>query len=222
MPSRRRLAATKSSHAVPLSPKRVHEPLRFDAFVFEETQEDEAVEGALGEFGERFAVELGVLVLEGAGQRGAVFVEFLEERFVNALVAAGEEAALDGLAARLGQFLGAFLQRTVGDGLAGEQPVNFGELLAVGVIAVVVLGDAAVQRCVDVGLVTAVEDVELLEVGEHGQRRLAVPAVADGLEIVVGGGDFPVRFLGFDEEAHVADIRARDERHSRRGVGRRR
>ena len=42
-----------------------HEPLRFDAFVFKKTEEDEAVEGALGKFGERLAVEPWVLVLEG-------------------------------------------------------------------------------------------------------------------------------------------------------------
>ncbi len=49
---------------------------RLDAFVFEKADEDEAVEGALGHFGERFAVEIGIVVLEGAGRAVAVFVEF--------------------------------------------------------------------------------------------------------------------------------------------------
>ena len=49
---------------------------------------------------------------------------------------------------RLGQFGGELFQRTAGDGFAGEEPVNLGELLAVGVVVIVVLGDAAFQRVV--------------------------------------------------------------------------
>jgi hypothetical protein len=81
----------------------VHDALGFDAFVFEKAEKDEAVKDALGQFGERFAIEARVLVLESAGQSGAVFVELLEERFVYALVAAGEQTVLDGFAARLGR-----------------------------------------------------------------------------------------------------------------------
>ena len=183
-----------------------HKALRFDALVFEETEEDEAVESALGEFGQRLAVELRILVLEGPGQGGAVLVEFGEEGFVNALVTAREQAALHGLAARLGEFLGAFLQRSVGDGFTGEQPVDFRELLAVGVVGVVVLGDGSVKRGVKIGLVTAVEDVELLEVGEDGERRLAIPAVADQLKVVLLRSDFNEGFLCFDEEPDIVKI----------------
>jgi hypothetical protein len=53
--------------------------------------------------------------------------------------------------------------------------------------------------------------MELLEVGEHSQWRLGVPAVADGLEVVVGGCDVTVRFLRFDKEADVAVVRGEVE-----------
>ncbi|GDY23422.1 hypothetical protein LBMAG56_47690 [Verrucomicrobiota bacterium] len=41
--------------------------LRLDMFVFQETEKDEAVEGALGEFGQRFAIKVGIPVLKSAG-----------------------------------------------------------------------------------------------------------------------------------------------------------
>ena len=58
-----------------------------------------------------------------------------------------------------------------------------------------VLADVAVQRRGNVRLVTAVENMELIEVGEHSQRSLAVPSVADGLEVVVGSAMSPYGFL---------------------------
>ena len=187
----------------------VHEALCFDALVFEETEEDEPVESALGEFCQRLAVELGIVVLEVSGQGLAVLVEFGEERFVDALVTTREGAALPGLAARLGEFLGAFLQRAAGNGFAGEQPIDFRELIAVGVVRVVVLGEASAECRVKVGLVTAVEDVELLKAAEDGQRRLAIPAVPDQLKVVLLRFDLDEGFLGFDEKPDIVKIGAR-------------
>lgn len=66
---------------------------------------------------------------------------------------------------------------------------------------------SAQQRGIDARLVAAIEDVKLLEIGEHGDEVLAVPAVADGLEIVVGVLECDARLFGFDEKAHVAEVR---------------
>ncbi len=124
----------------------VHQPLLFDSFVFEEANEDQPVEGALGSFGQLVAGKLRIVFLEGFGQFHAILVEVFQKCGVNAFPADGQQTALDGFAARFGKFCGAFLQRAGGDGLAGEQPVDFGKLLFVGVVAVVVLGDRAIQR----------------------------------------------------------------------------
>ena len=57
--------------------------LRLDVFVFEEAQEDEAIQRALGEFGQGVAVEFGILVFEGAGEFVAELVQFFEKLVVN-------------------------------------------------------------------------------------------------------------------------------------------
>ena len=53
--------------------------------------------------------------------------------------------------------------------------------------------------------------MELLKVRERCQRRLGVPAIADGLEVVIGGCEVAVRFLGFNKEANVVVVRGEVE-----------
>jgi hypothetical protein len=53
--------------------------LRFDVFVFEKAQENEAIQRALGEFGQGVAVEFGIGFLKAAGEFVAEFVQFLQE-----------------------------------------------------------------------------------------------------------------------------------------------
>ena len=84
--------------------------LRLDVFVFEETQEDETIQGALGDFGQRLAVEFGITILEGVGEFVPVLIQLLQEGFVHRQVAAFEQAALDGFAAFLGERFNKFLK----------------------------------------------------------------------------------------------------------------
>ena len=181
--------------------------LRFDVFVFEEAQENEAIQRALGEFGERFAVELGIVVFEGAGEFVAEFVQFFEKRVVNGLIGGANQAALDGFAAFFRQGGGEFFERAVGNGFAGEEPVDFREFLRVFVVAEMVFAEVLRQRGVNVRTVAAVQNLELFKIVQDGDGRGTAPAVADGLEIIVGRGDVAVRFLGLDVEFHVAEIR---------------
>ena len=66
--------------------------------------------------------------------------------------------------------------------------------------------DVLRQRGVNVRTIPAIDDLELLEVVQDGHWGRTAPAIADGLEIIVGGGDVAVRFLGFDIKSHVAEI----------------
>jgi hypothetical protein len=70
----------------------------------------------------------------------------------------------------------------------------------------VIPGNVALQRRGYVRLVTTVENVQLLEVSEHCQRRFAVPSVTNGLKVIVCCCDVTVRFLGFDEEADIVVV----------------
>ena len=47
----------------------------------------------------------------------------------------------------------------------------------------------------------------MLKIKKRGNRRLAVPPVTDGLEIIVRRGDVAKRFFGFDVEFYVTEIR---------------
>src|SRR5205085_1879899 len=84
----------------------------------------------------------------------------------------------------------------------------FAELLTVFVIGVMKLQfrDGALQGGIDVRLVAAIKDAKLLEVHEHGERRLAVPAVANRLKVIVAVVYVSRRLLGFDEEAHITKV----------------
>ena len=82
--------------------------LRFDVFVFEEAQENEAIQRALGEFGQGLAVEIGIGIFEGAGEFVAEFVQVLQELFPHRQVTAFEQAALEAPAAFFGQGFGEF------------------------------------------------------------------------------------------------------------------
>ena len=59
------------------------------------------------------------------------------------------------------------------------------------------------QRGFDIGPGAAIEDMELLEIGQNGQGRAAIPAVANGLEVALLVGDIYARFFCFDEEFNV-------------------
>ena len=62
-----------------------NEVLRFNQLVFQKADENQPVQGALGHFGQHFAVERGIVVFENMGQRVAVRVQFLQKRIVNGL-----------------------------------------------------------------------------------------------------------------------------------------
>ena len=62
------------------------------------------------------------------------------------------------------------------------------------------------ERGVNVRTIAAVQDLELFKIVQDGDGRGTAPAVAGGLEIIVGGGDVAVGFLGLDVEFHVAEI----------------
>ena len=76
--------------------------LRLNQFVFQEAQEDQAVQDALRRLGQRFTVQGGVGRVEGAGQCPAVFVQFAQKALVNALSAAVKQAPLEELAGGFG------------------------------------------------------------------------------------------------------------------------
>ena len=146
--------------------------LRFDVFVFEEAQENEAIQRALGEFGEGVAVEFGIVIFEGAGEFVAEFVQVLEEIFIHRQFADFEQAALDAPASLFRQGFGEFFERAAGDGFAGEEPVDFREFLRVFVMAEMVFAEVLRERGVNVRTVAAVQNLELLEVMQDGNLGL--------------------------------------------------
>ena len=101
---------------------------------------------------------------------------------------------------------GEFFQRAVGDGFAGKEPVDFREFLRILVLAEMVFAEVFPRRGFDVRTVAAVQNLELFKIMQGGNGRGTAPAIAGGLEIIVGGGDVAVGFLGFDVEFHVAEI----------------
>ena len=195
-----------------------NEVLRFNQLVFQKADENEPVQGALRDFGQRFAVELGIVVFENVGQRVAVRVQFFQKRIVNGLPAARGRPALR-RAALFGQGFGVFFQRAARHGFARKQPVNFREFFLVGVLAVMEFFEIALERGFQVRLEPAIHNLELLKIKQRGNGRLAVPSVADRLEIIVGRGDVPKRLFGFDVEFYVPEDSARDKRHNPRGAG---
>ncbi|MCX7044515.1 MAG: hypothetical protein NTX50_03380 [Candidatus Sumerlaeota bacterium] len=175
--------------------------------IFEKADKNEAINHSLCDLRQRLAVEIGISIFESPGERVAALVEFFQEGVVNALIAAFEQASLRGLAAPAGKRFGELFQRTARHSLAGKEIEYFGELLLAGVIAVVVFAQDLIQRGVNVGLGAAVENLELLEIGEHGYGRLSIPTVADSLKAIVRRGDVAEGFLGLDKETNVAKIR---------------
>ena len=68
------------------------------------------------------------------------------------------------------------------------------------------------QRGVRVRSQAAVQHADLLEVGQHRQRRVGAVAVTQRLEMRVGAAiQVDAWFLGFHEEAHVAEVRLQVE-----------
>jgi len=47
----------------------------------------------------------------------------------------------------------------------------------------------------------------LLEIKERGNRCLAVPTIANGLEIIIRRGNVAKRLFGLDVESYVTEIR---------------
>ena len=70
----------------------------------------------------------------------------------------------------------------------------------------------ATQRGIDAWLVTAIENMQLLEVSEHCERILAIPTVANRLEVIVCVFQLHAGLLCFDKEAHVAEVRCQRKR----------
>ena len=157
-------------------------------------------------FGKRFAVEFGIVVFENVGERVAVRVQFFQKRIVNGLVAALEKSALR-RAALFRQSFGVFFQRAGRNGFAGKQPVDFREFFLVRVLAVMEFFQVALERGFQVRLEPAIHNLELLEIEQRGNGRLAVPPVADGLKIIVRRGNVAERLFGFDIEFYVSEIR---------------
>jgi len=102
---------------------------RFDQLVFQETHEDEPIQRALCGFGQLFTVQMRIAIFEGARQFFAQFVKLLQERFIDAAIAAGRELSLRGFARRLGQGGGKFSQRARVNGLAREEIINLFEYI---------------------------------------------------------------------------------------------
>ena len=177
----------------------------FDELVFEEAEEDEAVEDALHEFGERVAVEVAVLALERLREVFAMLFEFVEKTGVERALRAA------GLLRRAARFLergDVAIVRAAFQRLAGEEPVKLGEARGVLQFAVVVFAMDAIQRGVDVRGEAAVEDVQLLKVGEQRERSLRARAVADGLPVRVAiRGEDDGRLFRLHEKTHVAVVR---------------
>ena len=147
----------------------------------------------------------GIVIFENVSERVTMPVQFFQERLVNGLVAAPDNSRLR-RAALFGQGFGEFFKRAARNGLAGKQPVNFRKSLFVWVLAVMELFKVALQRGFQVGLEPAVHNLELRKIKEDGDGRLAVPAVAGRLKVIVHGGDVPIGLFGFDVEFHVAEI----------------
>ncbi len=85
--------------------------------------------------------------------------------------------------------------------------INLAEAFAVGVVRVMKFQQGAIQHVFNIRLVPAVEGAELLEVCQHGQRRAAVPTVANRLKVIITVIEIEAGFSGFDVEAHVAEVR---------------
>ncbi len=161
----------------------------FDAAVFGDPQEDDAVDGDLNGEVELAIVEGGVAEGDVVGERVAPGFDL------------GEEGIIDFGGTAFGLFgAGVFVEGTLEDGVAGE---DGGNLIPAG--RVVGVGDElnAGSR----GLVgmdrtdAAVIDGKLLEIGEDGQGQLGGPGVAAELEC--GGGvflDINGGLFGFEEE----------------------
>ena len=113
---------------------------------------------------------------------------------------------LDGFAARFGEFLRSFFYGAISNGFAREEPVDFGEFVALDIVGVVVSGYGSAKRCFYVWPVAAIEDVELLKVCQDGEGCLAVPAIADQLEIIFCRSDINERFFCFNEELDLVKI----------------
>ena len=166
-PSSRRLAAMKSSQTVPRSPKWA---IRGGCSICLSSRKRRKTSRSRTHWAISVSVSLsrsGFVVLEGAGQFHAIFVQvFARNSSSTGLYAPAKKPALSGLAAGLGQLGRPFLQRPAGHRFVGKQPVDLRELLAVGVVRVVELRHRPVQSRLQIGLVAAVDDVELLEIGQ--------------------------------------------------------
>jgi len=64
----------------------------------------------------------------------------------------------------------------------------------------------SLRSSVNVWLVSAVNDYQLLKVGQNCNRHGGVPSVEDDLEAIVSRREVSIGFLGFNKEPRVAQV----------------
>src|SRR5437879_2774468 len=95
------------------------------------------------------------------------------------------------------------LYRSISDRLARKQKIDSAKFFFIRVIGIVIFQLRVSERCSNIWLVAAIEHAKFFEVGQHRQRGLVIPAVANRLEIEGGIVYSGMRLLCFNVKAHV-------------------
>ncbi len=151
-------------------------------------------------------VKTGIFGFERLGERFAVFVQFNQERFVNALIAAFEQFLAERPALGARQIVSKFGERVVCNGFAGKEPVNFRKLFGIRVIGVAESFDNTAQCVADIGFVTAIENVKLIKICQNSERCFVAPTVTDGLKIIFNRSEIAMRLFCLNKKSNVAEI----------------